>query len=186
MRTTDALISPLCKLSYNVVFINVVFLCFFFPLLLSKLSCLSVDLLSFSLFFFFFLLPADRKSVRGKTHRHDSNVWHTTLRSVQNVRELPFFFKSTFTSMRKGVLHNNNKKNEKFMLLKKEAFLYLFPCSSREFFFFYSMASKINDECVCVFFFFTVKCAHFFFPRWSGTKRSKSTSVAHIERLLAQ
>lgn len=38
--------------------------------------------------------------------------------------------------MRKGVLHNNNKKNEKFMLLKKEAFLYLFPCSSREFFFF--------------------------------------------------
>lgn len=90
MRTTDALISPLCKLSYNVVFINVVFLCFFFSLLLSKLSCLSVDLLSFSLFFFF-LLPADRKSVRGKTHRHDSNVWHTTLRSVQNVRELPFF-----------------------------------------------------------------------------------------------
>lgn len=154
MRTTDALISPLCKLSYNVVFINVVFLCFFFSLLLSKLSCLSVDLLSFSLFFFFSCCLQTEKASEEK-HTDTTAMCGTPHCVVSKTSgNYLFFFKSTFTSMRKGVLHNNNKKNEKFMLLKKEAFLYLFPCSSREFFFFYSMASKINDECVCVFFFF--------------------------------
>ena len=153
MRTTDALISPLCKLSYNVVFINVVFLCFFFSLLLSKLSCLSVDLLSFSLFFFFSCCLQTEKASEEK-HTDTTAMCGTPHCVVSKTSGNYLFFKSTFTSMRKGVLHNNNKKNEKFMLLKKEAFLYLFPCSSREFFFFYSMASKINDECVCVFFFF--------------------------------